>query len=91
MVLFMLQGLVIGLAGTIGGVIAGFATASALDHWQLIRLDPEVYYISHVPFRARPEDAVVVALMAIAISFVATLYPAWKASRLDPAQSLRYE
>ncbi len=91
MLLFMLQGLVIGLAGTIGGVLAGFGAATALDHWQIIRLDPEVYYISHVPFRARPEDALAVALMAVAISFLATLYPAWKASRLDPAQALRYE
>lgn len=91
MTLFLVQGLVIGLLGTFSGVALGTVVSVAMDAWQVIRLDPDVYYISHVPFHARPLDALGVALLAVAISFLATLYPSWKASRLDPVQALRYE
>ena len=59
--------------------------------FQLISLEESIYYLSHVPFVVRPVDFAVIALMALAVSFLATLYPAWRASRLDPVEALRYE
>ena len=91
MALFLIQGLVIGLVGTVSGVSLGLVTTKVMDHLKWPALDPDVYYLSHVPFRAQPLDALGVALLAVAISFLATLYPSWKASRLDPVQALRYE
>ncbi len=88
---FILQGLFIGLAGTTSGLTLGIAVSWIADRYQLISLEESVYYLSHVPFVIRPVDFVVIALMAVAVSFLATLYPAWRASRLDPVEALRYE
>jgi lipoprotein-releasing system permease protein len=90
-VVFMLQGLIIGLAGTGLGGISGAVTAWYLDAYQAIELEPRVYSIPYVPFQLNPWDLVVVSLLAIVISFAATLYPARAASRLDPVEGLRYE
>jgi len=91
MAVFLIQGLLIGVVGTVAGLGLGITVSQVLDAYQLIPLDPDLYYISHVPFRARPLEAAGVALLALAISFLATVYPSWKASRLDPVQALRYE
>lgn len=88
---FMAQGLVTGLVGTGLGCVLGVVTAWVLDHYRLIRLEAQVYYLSYVPFHVRWQDFLTVAALAVLISFVATLYPAWRASRLDPVVSLRYE
>lgn len=88
---FMAQGLFIGLLGTGIGLALGTSISWIMDHWRLVSLPEEVYYLSHVPFIVRPFDFTVVALMAVAISFLATLYPAWRASKLDPVEALRYE
>jgi len=88
---FMAQGLFIGLLGTGIGLTLGTSISWIMDHWQLVSLPQQVYYLSHVPFIVRPFDFTVVALMALAISFAATLYPAWRASKLDPVEALRYE
>jgi lipoprotein-releasing system permease protein len=88
---FMLQGLIIGLLGTIAGLVLGIGLSWIFDHYQLISLPQQVYYLSHVPFLVRPVDFTVVGLMAVAISFLATIYPAWRASRLDPVEALRHE
>ena len=90
-VVFMLQGLIIGLAGTSLGGILGAVTAWYLDAYQAIALEPRVYSIPFVPFELNPWDLVVVSLLAILISFAATLYPARAASRLDPVEGLRHE
>lgn len=88
---FMAQGLIIGLLGTGIGLALGTSISWVMDRWQLVSLPEQVYYLSHVPFIVRPFDFTTVALLAVAISFLATLYPAWRASKLDPVEALRYE
>ncbi len=89
--IFMLQGLIIGVVGALLGSITGHTVCWLCDKYQLIRLETDVYSISHVPFRSSPWDSLLVSAAAIAISFVATLYPSKKAAELDPAVALRYE
>jgi lipoprotein-releasing system permease protein len=91
MAIFMAQGLVIGLVGTVAGLVAGVSIALLLDHYEVIRLQAQVYYLSYVPFHVRAADFSRVCVFAVLVSFAATLYPAWRASRLDPVVSLRYE
>lgn len=88
---FMLQGLVIGVIGTALGVALGTAASAWLDHYRIIKLNPEVYYLNYVPFKTVGGDLAFVGILALAVSFVATLYPAWKASQLDPVEAIRYE
>src|SRR2546425_2799008 len=89
--IFMLQGLIIGVVGTTVGGIGGLALCWVLDHYKLIRIPMDVYQIAHVPFVVLPLDFVVVIVSAIAISFLATIYPSRQASRLDPVEALRFE
>jgi len=89
--IFMLQGLVIGVLGTSTGAAAGYALIYILDRYKLIQVPIDVYQISYVPFTLRPLDFAIVVLAALAICFVATIYPSRQASRLDPAQALRYQ
>jgi lipoprotein-releasing system permease protein len=91
MKIFMLQGLVIGVAGTILGAILGVGACWILDSYKLIRLQAEVYSIPYVPFHVKIWDVALVCATALLISFLATLYPARNASRLDPVEILRYE
>jgi lipoprotein-releasing system permease protein len=89
--IFMFQGLIIGLAGTSFGAALGCSLIYVLDHFKLISVPLDVYQISHVPFRLQPLDFLVVIAAAVAICFVATLYPSRQAAKLDPAQALRYQ
>lgn len=89
--IFMLQGLIIGVIGIILGTTSGVLTSFFANKYQLIQLDPKIYSISYVPFNTRLLDVVSVAIITLAISFVATIYPAWKASQLVPVEALRYE
>jgi lipoprotein-releasing system permease protein len=89
--IFMLQGLVIGLVGTLAGALAGCTLIYILDRYKLIRVPIDVYQISYVPFTLQPKDFAIVVASAIVICFVATIYPSRQASRLDPAQALRYQ
>src|SRR2546425_1318939 len=91
MQIFMLQGLIIGVVGTTVGGVGGLALCWVLDHYKLIRIPMDVYQIAHVPFVVLPLDFVVVIVSAIAISFLATIYPSRQASRLDPVEALRFE
>jgi lipoprotein-releasing system permease protein len=88
---FMLQGLIIGVIGTFLGNILGIALSVILDHYKLIKLEPEVYSIPYVPFHVRPLDCVLVSITALLISYFATIYPARSAAKLDPVEILRYE
>jgi lipoprotein-releasing system permease protein len=89
--IFMLQGLIIGLVGTAGGTIAGVLTIYVLDRYKVIHVPIDVYQISYVPFTLLPLDLLSVVAAAVLICFVATVYPSRQASKLDPAQALRYQ
>ena len=89
--LFIAQGLLIGLTGTAIGLLLGYAISYVGGHYHVISLSPEVYSIDYVPFAPRWIDGALVALVAVGVSFVATLYPSWSASRILPAETLRYE
>ncbi|MFZ0733239.1 MAG: FtsX-like permease family protein [Candidatus Sulfotelmatobacter sp.] len=88
---FIAQGVLIGVIGTAIGLVLGYAISYAGGHYHVISLSPEVYSIDYVPFAPRIMDGALVALFAVLISFVATLYPSWSASRILPAEALRYE
>ena len=90
MLVFMLQGLVIGIVGTLIGAVAGSGLAWILDRYQLIRVPMDVYQIAYVPFVLEGADLAVVVACAIAICFVATIYPSRQAARLDPVDALRF-
>jgi ABC-type lipoprotein release transport system permease subunit len=89
--MFIAQGLLIGVIGTAIGLILGYALSWAGGHYHLLSLAPEVYSIDYVPFAPRAMDGVLVALVAVGISFIATVYPSWSAARILPAEALRYE
>ncbi|MGC2182604.1 MAG: FtsX-like permease family protein [Terriglobales bacterium] len=89
--LFITQGLLIGVIGTAIGLVLGYTLSWAGGHYHLLSLAPEVYSIDYVPFAPRLIDGALVALVAIGISLVATLYPSWSAARILPAEALRYE
>ena len=88
---FIAQGVLIGVIGTVIGLVLGYSISWAGGHYHFISLSPEVYSIDYVPFAPRPMDGVIVALVSIGISFVATIYPSWSAARILPAEALRYE
>ena len=89
--IFMLQGLIIGMVGTTAGAVFGSVLIYILDRYQLISVPVDVYQISYIPFKLQPLDFAVVVASAIAICFVATIYPSRQAAKLDPAQALRYQ
>ena len=89
--LFIAQGVLIGVVGTAVGLVLGYAISYAGGHYHVIHLSPEVYSIDYVPFAPRLADGLWVALFAVLVSFVATLYPSWSAARILPAEALRYE
>jgi lipoprotein-releasing system permease protein len=88
--IFMLEGMMIGGIGTLLGVVTGLSGALGLL-WFGVRLDPDVYYIDRLPISVDPLDFLIVALSALLITTLATLYPALAASRLRPVDGIRYE
>jgi lipoprotein-releasing system permease protein len=89
--IFMLQGVLIGVAGSVIGLILGYAMCYLANRYRLIPLDETVYALSFVPFESNPLDGLWIAAAAIGVSFVATIYPARKATRITPVEVLRYE
>ncbi len=99
MKIFVLEGLIIGVTGTILGVVSGLLVAHNLE--PVINViqkvtgqnffSKDIYYLDHFPSQVIPSDVVLISVTAVLISFVATLYPAWQASRMLPAEALRYE
>ncbi len=99
MAIFVAQGLAIGLLGTVAGLVAGCLLALASqDFVALVEaifnvkfLQSDVYPLTYLPTEIRPSDVFLVGVTAVAMSLLATLYPAWKATRVEPARALRYE
>jgi lipoprotein-releasing system permease protein len=90
MTVFMLQGLIIGVVGTALGTAGGVGLSYVLDRYRLIHVPIDVYQIAYVPFTLLPLDLAAVIVSAVVICFVATIYPARQAAKLDPAEALRY-
>lgn len=91
MLIFLFQGLLIGVIGTIVGATLGVIVAEVFDRYQLIHIPSDVYNVTYLPFRVLPWDLASVVAGAVIVCFFATLYPSRQAARLDPAQALRYE
>jgi len=91
MSIFMIQGLLIGLTGTAIGLLCGYLIGYMLNTYEIIKLPADVYYLSHLPVKMKSSDFLAVCSSAILISFIATIYPAWQASRLNPVDAIRYE
>jgi lipoprotein-releasing system permease protein len=89
--IFIAQGALIGLVGTAIGLVLGYALSWLGGHYHLFSLAPEVYSINYVPFAPRMIDGVMVAVVAVGTSLIATIYPSWSAARILPAEALRYE
>ena len=99
MMIFIIQGAVIGVVGVLLGMTGGVALAQNIDTvipaierlFDIRFLSPDVYYISELPSDMRISDVIKIGSIALALCLLATLYPAWKASRTQPAEALRYE
>lgn len=99
MKIFMIEGIVIGVVGTFSGAAIGIAAASNLERvvgliekiFHFKALPPSIYYIDKLPSKVEPGVVAIIIIISLGISFLATIYPSWQASRLDPAESLRYE
>lgn len=91
MKIFVINGLMIGIVGTIIGVATGYFSCIILAKYQFIKLPSDIYYISHLPVKMKLFNIIVIAISAVGISFLATIYPSYQAARLDPAEALRYE
>ncbi|MDH4227061.1 MAG: lipoprotein-releasing ABC transporter permease subunit [Deltaproteobacteria bacterium] len=99
MKIFMIEGAIVGVIGTTLGTVLGILCATNLEAILLFLentfgfriLQPSVYYIDRLPSKTEPEFVIAIIAISLAISFLATIYPSWKASRLDPVEGLRYE
>ncbi|MBA2706587.1 MAG: ABC transporter permease [Gemmatimonadaceae bacterium] len=89
--IFLAQGVVIGVVGTLLGLIVGFGGAIALERYKFIPLDPAIYFIDHLPVATQPRDVAWIILASVLTAAIATLYPAIQASRLYPIDAIRHE
>jgi lipoprotein-releasing system permease protein len=88
---FLMQGLLISVIGTVLGLVIGFGASWAGGHYQFIKLDASVYSIDYLPFAPKFTDALIVAAVSLGVSLIATLYPSSSAAKVLPAEALRYE
>jgi lipoprotein-releasing system permease protein len=88
---FLLQGAVIGGVGTAFGLVLGLTVAYVVDRSGLVRINPAVYFIDHLPVHVEVQDVFVVVVASLAIAVLATLYPSRSASGLTPVDAIRHE
>ncbi len=91
MSIFMMLGGIIGLSGTSLGALLGIAACWCLKTYKFINLPKDIYYIDKLPVKLEIQDIVVIVISSMLINLLATLYPAYRASRLDPVEAIRYE
>jgi len=89
--IFMFQGLVIGIVGSLLGGGGGLLLNWLIDRYHLIRIPGEIYFVNHLPVRSDPWDVATILAATVLISFVATVYPALQAARLTPVEAIRHE
>jgi lipoprotein-releasing system permease protein len=89
--IFFIQGAVIGVIGTLAGLLIGVSMSFAIDRYRLIPLDRSVYYIDHLPVATQMVDVTMIVFGSFLIAALATLYPAWQAARLYPVEAIRHE
>jgi len=89
--IFLAQGLVVGVVGTLLGLIGGLAAGLALERYRIIRLDASIYFIDHLPVDLAATDIVMTVLASLAIATLATLYPSRRAAALEPVEAIRHE
>jgi lipoprotein-releasing system permease protein len=88
---FMAEGVLIGLVGTVVGTVLGVAIGLVQDRYHVVKIPGDVYQLSELPMKMHPPELVLIAVAALALSFLATLYPSRQAARLHPVDVLRYE
>ena len=99
MTIFVIQGALVGVIGTLIGVVGGVLLALNIDTvvpfierlFQIQFLDKSVYYISELPSHLQRGDITLIAVIALTLALLATLYPSWRAAKVNPAEALRYE
>ncbi|MDI6785418.1 MAG: lipoprotein-releasing ABC transporter permease subunit [bacterium] len=91
MLIFILEGIIIGIIGTTIGTILGIISSSLLSHYQFIKLPSDVYYISYLPVYIQIKDVICIFLTANFLCFIATIYPSLNAAKLDPVKAFTYE
>ena len=89
--IFFAQGVVIGIVGTLGGLMLGLFASVVIDRYKLIALDPSVYFIDHLPVATQALDVAMIVLASLLIAALATLYPSRQAARLFPVEAIRHE
>jgi len=89
--IFVVQGMLVGVVGTFLGAVAGVAGATILARYPIIELPEEIYTIPTLPVSIEITDVLIVCGVALAICFLATIYPSLRAARLEPVEALRYE
>lgn len=91
MSVFMIQGLLIGIIGTVIGIAGGYFLGKIINSYEIIKLPADVYYLSKLPVKMQAVDFIVVSFSAVVISFISTIYPSYHAAKMNPVDPLRYE